>query len=282
MSAESRKGNSLPASLTVEAATVLPLFVIALLSFTFLFRVMILEHRLQAGMEVAVERASVYVYLARHEESAQEIGLAEGRELEEMILAGGLTAAYLQARTVAAVGAEYLEKSPVVGGALGLNPLGSALPDAEGNIDYVLHYRVRLPFLPGRAGEIALSQRVCRRIWGGTEKSSEEEDREETGQTVYVTESGTVYHVSRDCSHLRLSTRQVMLQDLVHLRSADGSIYYLCEKCGKQMSSAFVYITGEGNRYHTSLDCPSLKRTIREVSLSEVGGMGRCKTCGGK
>ena len=270
---------SLPASLTVEAAAVLPLFVISMLSFTFLFRVMILEYRLQAAMEYAAGRASVYVYLAGLVDSGQQIGEDEGRELEEMILAGGLTAAYLEARTITAVGADVLNASPVVGGALGLNPLGSALPDGEGNIDFVLSYKVKIPFLPGRAGEISLSQRVCRRIWGGTERTAEEE--EETEQIVYVTESGSVYHVSRDCSHLNLSVTQVMLQDLVTLRSSDGSVYYPCERCGKQVTSALVYITRDGNRYHTTADCPKLKRTIREVPLSSVGDLGRCKTCGG-
>ena len=279
---QSINSRSAPGSLSVEAALSLPLFVMAVLSLSFLFQVMLFEHRLQAAMEYAVGRASVYVYLAEHEYSAEEIGAAEGKELEEMILQGGLTAAYLQARTVYAIGTDIFERSPVVGGALGLNPLGSALPDQEGNIDYVLHYKVRIPFIPGRFSEIRISQRVCRRIWGGTARSSEEQENAAAEeQYVFVTDSGTVYHISRDCSHLRLSTHMVSLTELEKLRSSDGSIYYPCERCGRQPAAGFVYITNDGNRYHTTLDCPGLKRSVKEIPLSETGNRNRCKTCGG-
>ena len=269
------------ASLSVEAAIALPLFVMAVLSLAFLFRVMAVEHRIQAAMDTAAERASIYVYLADHRHSAEEIGSAEGKELEEMILSGGLTAAYLLGKTVYSAGADWLNASPVVGGVTGLNPIGSALPDNEGNIDFVLNYRVRIPLIPGKPGEIWLSQRVCRRIWGGTTKSAKEEKKEEE-QIVYVTEQGTVYHISRDCSHLRLSTRMVNIEELSNIRSSDGSVYYPCERCGSQLAGVMVYITEDGNRYHSSLDCPGLKRTIREIGLSQAGNRNRCKTCGGE
>ena len=268
-------------SLSVEAALVLPLFIIALLSLSFLFRVIIFEHRLQSAMESAAARASIYVYLANHEESAGEIGAAEGKELMEMILQGGLTAAYLQVKTISLLGADVLEKSPVAGGALGLNPIGSALPDQEGNIDFVLHYTVRIPFLPGKFGEIELSQRVCRRIWGGTQKTESEESEDSDEQMVFITETGTVYHMTKDCRHLRLSVEAVPAIEIDLMRSNDGSIYYPCERCADLTDNAMVYITDDGNRYHETLDCPGLKRTITEIPLSQTGNRSRCKTCGG-
>ena len=41
-----------------------------------------------------------------------------------------------------------------------------------------------------------------------------------------------------------------------------------------------IYITSQGNRYHTQLNCSGLKRTIYTVPLSQTGGRGRCSKCG--
>ena len=271
------------ASLTVETAAVLPVFLVLMISLTFFFRVMLLQMRLQESMEYAVSRASVYVWMLNHDQAASQIGDREGKEIGEILLLGGVTAAYLEARTITHAGADRLDASPVVGGSLGLNPLGSALPDDEGNLDFVLHYRVRIPFLPGRAGELPMTQRVCRRIWGGTEQTQREAQEEpgEEEQMVFITSSGTVYHISRDCSHLRFSTEMVSKQEVGSRRNNSGEIYRPCERCAFGPVTSAVYITGDGNRFHTSVSCPGLTRTIKEVPLSQAGDRRPCRTCGG-
>lgn len=57
-------------------------------------------------------------------------------------------------------------------------------------------------------------------------------------EMVYVTKTGSVYHRSIACNHLKLSLRVVSIKELEEKRSFDGSIYYPCEKCcgGKNLS----------------------------------------------
>ena len=97
---------------------------------------------------------------------------------------------------------------------------------------------------------------------------------------VYITDSGSVYHRSRDCSHLRISISVVTGEEISQLRNASGHKYYPCEQCHGQSNSGLVFITSQGDRYHAASDCSSLKRRIKTVKLSEVGDKGPCSECG--
>jgi hypothetical protein len=100
-------------------------------------------------------------------------------------------------------------------------------------------------------------------------------------EMVYVTEYGQVYHKNRSCSHLALSLRVCAYNQISEERNQSGAKYYPCEYCGKNGFVTVVYLTGQGNRYHTSLYCKGLKRTLRYLPLSQVGSLPACKTCGG-
>lgn len=100
-----------------------------------------------------------------------------------------------------------------------------------------------------------------------------------SGQTVYVTESGSVYHTSPDCPSLRISVRAVSYGNLEHERSDSGARYYPCEKCAKGTAPDTVYITSDGNRYHHRIDCSALKRSVSEIDISEAGDRTECRRC---
>lgn len=97
---------------------------------------------------------------------------------------------------------------------------------------------------------------------------------------VYITEYGTVYHKERSCTHLSLSIQVTSLAEAVGEKNQSGAYYVPCEICGNHSFVSAVYITSYGTKYHTSVQCRGLKRTIKAVPLSEVEGMGACKKCG--
>ena len=98
-------------------------------------------------------------------------------------------------------------------------------------------------------------------------------------EIVYMTDYGVVYHSDISCTYLELSIRAITKAKLYNERNEAGSIYYKCEKCDDNLTEMIVYITDYGNRYHTSLNCSGLKRSIHVMWLSEVNGLGGCSKC---
>ncbi len=132
---------------------------------------------------------------------------------------------------------------------------------------------------------LLLENHVNVHIFNGYSGDSGEGGDEQKEEYVYVTETGQVYHRSRECSHLNISVRSVRGSGLGGERSVDGSKYYRCPYCCKGFSSSDVgsmelFVTDYGDRYHTRLDCPGLKRTIRLIPISQVGGRRPCSRCG--
>lgn len=95
----------------------------------------------------------------------------------------------------------------------------------------------------------------------------------------YVTENGLVYHKDYHCSYLDLSIRMTHMGTVSDLRNESGGRYYPCEHCMKG-NAGTIYITNFGDRYHSSLSCSGLKRTIYAIPVSEAAGKGACSKCG--
>ncbi len=103
--------------------------------------------------------------------------------------------------------------------------------------------------------------------------------RKEEEVIVYMTEHGEVYHKSPNCTHLALSIKAASFSQMKAERNWSGGRYTACEYCGKQGFATIVYLTEQGNRYHFSLGCQGLKRTVRGVYLSQIPGVPACSKC---
>lgn len=239
-------------SLSVEAAIVIPLFFLAVLCFAFVLEMTSMRLRIRgalycAGMEIAQE-TYLYPFVS---------GYAVRRKV------------------VNAVGEEQLQNSVVIGGASGLSCRCIIVNDKNREFDLTVDYRMQVPFSVFPLPDIACEEVVRIKGWSGYEKRELDED-----ETVYVTESGSVFHRDMFCTYLVASVRTISREELDERRNHSGGKYYLCEVCEKNAdSTGRIYITDYGDRYHVSLNCSSLKRVVRAVPYREVSDREGCSKC---
>ena len=155
---------------------------------------------------------------------------------------------------------------------------GSSKIMEDDKVDIIALYEVSGLFRFNGMKGIPMYSRFYGHVWNGYDV--ENQGNMETGEIyVFITENGTVYHRNRNCTYLNPSVKAIYFDDLKEKRNENGAIYYACERCGNA-NSTVVYITDQGTRYHTSLECSGLKRTIYSIPLSEVGGRSPCSKCG--
>lgn len=167
------------------------------------------------------------------------------------------------------------ELSPVFCRTEEISVAGTALYRDREAVDLQVLLRVRLPVVGSRT----VLLRSYQRVWSGNRPLRPEKAEDET--VVYVTVSGSVFHWFRDCQHLTIHLKEVLSSQLPSLRNLGGGKYYPCEICLKgKAAEGTLYITTEGTRYHIRSTCPALKRTVREIPLSEAQEALRpCSTC---
>lgn len=254
--------------MTVEAAVVLPLFLVFFLALGSSMEMIRLHNNIEFALFEIGNKISVYgsaVFLC--EDGEEEEG--ENALLEE-IGDFAISYAYVKQELVDYLGSEYLENSPLVGGVNGLRFGESEICNQQDRFEIIVTYRVSpIGNLPGVKG-FRMANRYYGHFWNGYEIPT---------NVVYVAENGVVYHEDKMCTHLFLSVRQVSLREAHVSRNLQGEKYGLCEFCEKTDGEDLVYITDEGNRFHYKRDCAGLKRTIYEMSIGEAGAYEPCTRC---
>ena len=244
---EAPQSASSSASLTVEAALVFPLFLFATVGMLFFFRVLQVEHMTYGALCAAGSRMSL------------ETGEGEG----SLVKAVGYFYGKLAQKD--------FSYRYIVSGKAGMRWRETELSGEY--IDLRLQYDCKIPVPLFGQKKVPIAQKVRIKKWTGYQGNAGESGQE---QWVYVAENGTVYHLTRTCTHLQLSIHSI------GKNAAKQAGYGPCERCTKEQDDGVgCYITDEGERYHTKLSCSGLKRTVYMVRLSDVGGEKACSRCGG-
>lgn len=169
---------------------------------------------------------------------------------------------------------EMINQSFVENGVGGVSLFGSYYDEKSGHIILKVNYTMKIPIPVFQkftyTGDYEVHQKVFRGYRPDLEGMEEE--------YVYVTDTQSVYHSRRGCSYLNLKIQQVTQVEQYLL----GNTSYLpCELCMKQIEykPIILYVTSEGNKYHSTLQCSGLKRVVKRIKRSEVGGLCGCSRC---
>ena len=243
-------------SVTIEAAFGIPLFLFAALCLIWLIEIQSIKISITAAAQSAAKSAA-----------------------EDTAVIPVLNTIKLKSDIVSLIGEDRINRSIIRGGSSGISCWKSYVSPATGEMNIKVEYDIMVPIPVIGSPSASLEEKFTISSWNGR---NNEQMGGENREIVYMTENGSVYHEDYNCSYLRLSLRYVPYEELGAIRNESGGRYHACEKCVIGSAMTGVYITENGNKYHNTLGCSGLKRTIYAVKRSETGGVGGCSRCSGQ
>lgn len=241
-------------SMTVEAALVAPIFFFAALALVYLLEMMSLQTTIRAALH------------------------SVGREIAAERYKNTLPIPYLvETKMVETIGEARLNNSWIYHGSKGLD-CNSSQKWWKGSVMYLsVRYQIQFPVAMFHIPIISREETLRVKEWtgySGTDFGAENEEK------VYITDTGMVYHKDPECTYLDLSIHCVGKNSILERKNFEGERYAPCERCVQEKATGEKwYITNTGNRYHNSLQCSGLKRTVYAVFLSEIYAKGGCARC---
>lgn len=241
-------------SITLEAALSVSFFFFAVLCLVYMFEIMAIQTNIKSALHAVSKEVAAEAYV------------------NPMI-----PTTRMEQRIAELVGEDRLENSMVVDGSQGLDCSSSKKYWNTTIMDLTVRYEIEIPVFLFRIPVISKDETI--RVKGWTGHEVKQTDMLENVM-VYVTDYGIVYHADMNCSYLELSIKAVGEAELENLRNQSGGIYKECSSCRHHSTTnSKVYITDYGDKYHKSLECSGIKRSIYAISLSDVHGLGGCSKC---
>ena len=254
-----KKHKKLEASVTVESAIVLPVFLLFMIGIICIMSMIstyisVLGYVCHKGKQLACN-GYLSSNLGVEDENLLDIG--------QDILRSLYVTEDLSERSVS-----------IAGEAKGFKCICNDINDDVLEIN--TYYKYELPTSIFGLNRMRVAYDIKFKKWTGYDISKGENKEE----LVYITKTGNVYHTSKACTHLKLSTMAIDVSEIKNMRNNSGGKYYECKGCdGKSSDGGVVYITKEGNKYHNSLRCSGLKRSVMSIAISKIGSRKRCNRC---
>lgn len=274
------KNKRLKASMTVEAALCLPLFLFFAAALMEPMRWLDRQRKVQAAIEHFCGDLSQYVYI---NEVGMENGYGGDGKTPEDVYEGE----YLELASDTAAGLWLKGKLKDYAENIAIKKVH--VLDSSGDIWVEAEYKEKLPFFRLKEGGALMHAASKRRSWigingklklDGTDNAGDK-DTEET--MVYVGAGMGKYHMYRDCHYISNQYETVLLSEAKEIKNTFGGRYKACSRCAKEKDfNGSVYITSSGEHYHFSKSCSAMVSYVRSVPLSEVEHLGLCSYCAGK
>lgn len=256
------RNTSLNASITVETALVLPIFMFAMISILYFSEVFRYSDCVLAAMHQSVRSMAVKAYAVNKlgdMEVADMVGKLSGVAISETYVRGevskGLQRAGVKERNISYLRSSIMENDI---------------------IDVVAEEEIEIPYAFIGIPKFRITDRARVHAFTGYDNSlNNKNDMQE--EVVFVTDTGSVYHSSRSCSHLKVTIKDYPANQADKLRNSSGGKYYPCEYC-KGKAGGRIYLTNFGDRYHSSVSCQALKRSVQAIPKSKIN-LPPCKDC---
>lgn len=283
--------NRVPASLTIEAALCLPLFVFLALALAEPMLWLDRQRKVQTAVEAAAEQASIALYLRTlYEISEEEENTGEDGDTDDAAGVGtstgtdGTQSAWLL-RGISAAGAGLFVREKAGKYAEDLTVRYASFFDSDGMVRFGVSYPEKVPFFEGSGGKVTMHAGARRRPWTGNDgklrvSRAGAEGNSVDSDTVYVGANMGRYHRYRDCHYISNEYRTLSAADIKNERNQEGRRYRSCRRCVREDHlPAELYVTAGGECYHADKNCSAMASYVREVPLSEVEWLGACSYC---
>lgn len=275
------KPKSFEASLTVEAALILPLILFMGVSLTLPVKMMDMKRQTQNTMEASAKDVAVASYVQRLMEEGDFFDSEDGGAGDMFENLELLETAYLKTSILSSLDSSSLTDPMFEKAEIGDDDI----------IDLELSYKMKMPFEVLGISHISMESKARRRAWTGSdggrgrdiygEKLSEDEDFDEDDRgdiTVYVGKTSTRYHMDKNCHYLSNKLKAVDASRIPDLRNDSGGKYHPCPSCNPEGRNT-VYIMSSGTAYHSSEHCKAIIAYVEEAKLRDVEHLGPCSYC---
>lgn len=267
------------ASMTVEAAFVLPLFIFLSIALLAPMKALDTERKIRTVMENCCGELSLSTYMENPE-------YVDVKNRERKTEKKNLETGYANVISGTIAWLQLQGKLKAFGETVVINSVQA--PDENGDITLEVTYKERISFFSRVGNGLSTEILVKRRSWtgfdgkirtgeggGGSNENSEE--------MVYVGKNMGRYHRDRNCHYISNAYQAVSVDEAKAMRDADGHRFTACTTCEEKIGkSGTVYVTAGGRHYHGGTDCSAMVSYVRKVPISEVFYLGACSYCCGE